>query len=650
MNLTKTRFPSARNATVPALDVEVAFTSRPTEGPIWRTVVGDCRGFSSERGRPRELDRFAAGTCTVTLDNRDRDYDPEYTSSPLYPNVLPEKRMRILASYNSVQYVVFDGYVDGWPQRWQDVGKDATVQLSATDGFKILAQTILPSSIYELSMAALSPPPTHWWKLDEAVGQTTALDTAPLLDPSAAAHGTYSGGATLGGTALVPFDGGRTSITLDGSNDSIINPPVSSIPTSSVASVVMWFKHTSAPTDGAPDYLLHYGSTQAAGCVRVYLLDTAYGASSGKMRAQFGSGVTVTSAAVYDDNAAHFLAVTISATVLSLITDTATATAAITASVVPPGEFYIGAVNGLQSTTYWLGSVASVAVWDGITLTAAQLTELYNAGNGGLTGEASGTRVKRILDAAKWPGAGLSTSADRDLDTGSSTLGAYELAGGTALDYLQTLFDTEQGQMYMGIDGALSTDSVFKFVWRQRHATITATRSNTSQATFTDSGTLKYADLELSYDETKVFNESRVTRSGGAEQTAADKASQDNYFRRTYEKSSLLYATDAESFDHATWAINRYSDPLTRVESITIKPQRDPANLWPQVLGREIGDRVTVTRSAISKAVIIEGISHDYDGEEWTTVFRCSPADLGPYWVLDDAVYSVLGTTTIPAF
>ena len=51
--LTSTHFPTAKNANYPAFDVEVAFGSLPTEGPIWRTIASDVRGFSSVRGRVR---------------------------------------------------------------------------------------------------------------------------------------------------------------------------------------------------------------------------------------------------------------------------------------------------------------------------------------------------------------------------------------------------------------------------------------------------------------------------------------------------------------------------------------------------------------------------------------------------------------------
>ena len=642
MNLTTSNFPSARNSSVPALDVEVAFTSLPTEGPIWRRITSDVRDFSTVRGRPREFDRFSAGRLNVTLDNNSRDYDPEWTSGPLYGNILPEKRVRILASYNSTQYVIFDGFVDGWPQEWLDFGKDAKVQLSATDGFKVLAQAELPSSMYEMVVA--TDKPTHWWKLDETSG-TTAIDSGYGTRTS----GTYVGGPTLNSAGLVAYDGSRTSVNFDGNNDAVTFASNSEVFSSSVYTIEAWCSSSSALSQtifgagGVEGGVADSVNTRAAVAItstgnffRFQILDA--------------TTTTITGTSVVNDGAAHWVAVRRDDPSIDLLVDGASEATGSRTATLPAGSRPPQISGRPEPVVMFVGKIGHVLVWDGRVLTAAQLTDHYNAGKNGLTGESTGTRVRRVLDYAGWPGFALSTSADRDLDTGSSTVGAVDLSGSTALDYLQTLHDTEQGQMYMGLDSALSSDSVFKFVWRQRHALITASRSNTSQATFSDTGSLRYADLELSYDETKVYNESRVTRSGGAEQTATDATSQTKYFKRSYERSGLLYSSDNDSFDHATWAINRYKNPSTRVEAVIIKPLDSPANLWPQVLSREIGDRITVTRSSISKEVIIEGIEHDYDGEDWTTTFRCSPADLGPYWLLDDSTFSVLDTTTIPAF
>ena len=631
--LTTSHFPAAKNANYPAFDVEVAFGSLPTEGPIWRTIASDVRGLSVTRGRPREFDRFSAGRMTATLDNNARDFDPEYSSSPHYGHVLPEKRVRVLASYGGTQYVVFDGFVDGWPQEWRDAGKDALVQLSATDGFKVLAQAQLSASPWDTEVLADSP--LVWHKLGDFSTGATMLDSS-----GNGYHGTYSlGGASIAGLVAESLD---AATDFDGTDDYArlsTNLSVGTyFPSSATAwTLEGWFQTTQTPA--------------SRGMMFCALDPIAYDSYAGAWIDSLGRLNNVGSAV--NDGAIHHFAVvrsTISTVTLYIDGASAGTPGTLVGNSVDQGGTWLGWQTA--SGNQYDGTLDEIIIYDR-ALAAERILAHYNAGVAGASGawggEATGTRVRRILDFAKWPGEGLSTSADRDLDTGSSTCAPASFSG-SALDYLQTIYDTEQGQMYMGLDGALSSKGTFDFVLRQRHALITASRSNTSQATFSDSGSLRYADLELAYDETKVYNEARVTRSGGAEQTAQDTGSQTKFFRRTYEKSGLLYSSDNDSFDHATWAVNRYADPATRVESVIIKPLDSPSNLWPQVLGREIGDRITVTRNSISKEVIIEGIEHDYDGEDWTTTFRCSPADLGPYWLLDDSVFSVLDTSTILAF
>ena len=655
--LTSTHFPTAKNANYPAFDVEVAFGSLPTEGPIWRTIASDVRGFSSVRGRPREFDRFSAGRMTATLDNNARDFDPEYSSSPHYGHVLPEKRVRVLASYGGTQYVVFDGFVDGWPQEWQDFGKDATVQLSATDGFKILSQVQMPDSFFEFAVGL--NPPEHRWRLTEAsvAAGTFSPDTGRS---TSLATGTYNGSASVVSEGLIPYGPDSTSIDFTHADRDSIQ--LANISLDAPSSVAAWFKITTTDT-ALTDVVFMINAGSAYGYLAVPASGTLLGGAAipAGRAAFFAYDATeyngVYSSGRVDDGAVYHVVGTAESTAGLLIyvngVDVTTAWASSAGQV--DGANTHAAIGNIASSLFSSGfyglngQIDDLAVYER-ALSAQEVADLFNAGDNALSGDATGTRVRRVLDYAGWPGYGLSTSADRDLDTGSSTVGEHNLSGGSALDYLQTLHDTEQGQMYMGLDGALSSDGVFKFVWRQRHALITASRSNTSQATFSDSGALRYADLELSYDETKVYNEARVTRTGGADQVTQDATSQGRYFRRTYEKSGLLYSSDNDSFDHATWAVNRYKDPATRIEAVIIKPLDNPSGLWPQVLGREIGDRITVERNGVSKEVIIEGKEIDYDGEDWTTTFRCSPADLGPYWLLDDATFSVLDTSTVLAF
>src|SRR5215813_4285317 len=73
--------------TIPDASIRLAGSGQPNGAPIM-----------IRRGRQSEFASVEAGTMTLRLDNRNRDFDSEYTSSPYYPNVKPRKRLRLRAS------------------------------------------------------------------------------------------------------------------------------------------------------------------------------------------------------------------------------------------------------------------------------------------------------------------------------------------------------------------------------------------------------------------------------------------------------------------------------------------------------------------------------------------------------------------------
>ena len=81
------------------------------------------------------------------------------------------------------------------------------------------------------------------------------------------------------------------------------------------------------------------------------------------------------------------------------------------------------------------------------------------------------------------------------------------------------------------------------------------------------------------------------------------------------------------------------------------------ASLFPRVLARELGDRVSVTKAVdgadIEVDAVIEGITHDFrGGMHWDTSWNLSPLQYGQfgpgggggntYWTLDHPTLSRL--------
>lgn len=120
--------------------VEIAFEDDPlATSPTWTDVSGYVRTVDTNYGRSHELDTISAGTATLTFDNRDGRFDPTYTSGTYYPNILPMKQIRIRATYNSVTYPVWRGFIQSWPQTWPSM-VDAAVTAQCVDGFFLFNQ------------------------------------------------------------------------------------------------------------------------------------------------------------------------------------------------------------------------------------------------------------------------------------------------------------------------------------------------------------------------------------------------------------------------------------------------------------------------------------------------------------------------------
>lgn len=264
-------------------------------------------------------------------------------------------------------------------------------------------------------------------------------------------------------------------------------------------------------------------------------------------------------------------------------------------------------------------------------------------------GEQSGARIGRILDAAGW------FTDHRKISAGDSPVQGTTL-GDTALNLLQLTSDSEIGELYIDGTGSL--------VFRNRNAVLSEDRSNTVQAVFGDApGTVQTAGTELAYtqpgranDDTTLANDIQVTVAGGTMQEAQDATSIGTYlFPRTWTQDGILLQADSDALNYAKWVLHISSTAEDRFDTLVISPMRDPANLFPQVLGREIGDRIQIWRrppgmSAISKDCFIRGIQHEIDvpNAKWTTTWTLQSASrYGGFLVLDDPTFGKLNSNAL---
>jgi len=110
-------------------------------GQIFYDVTSKVRTWGTNRGKSRALDAFNGGNASIVLDNNTRAFDPTYTASPYYGQIVPKRQVRI--SSNGV--VQFYGLIDDWNLDYAPQG-DSTASVTCSDGFAALANQTLSAA------------------------------------------------------------------------------------------------------------------------------------------------------------------------------------------------------------------------------------------------------------------------------------------------------------------------------------------------------------------------------------------------------------------------------------------------------------------------------------------------------------------------
>jgi len=254
-------------------------------------------------------------------------------------------------------------------------------------------------------------------------------------------------------------------------------------------------------------------------------------------------------------------------------------------------------------------------------------------------GELSGARITRILNSIGWP------IGERVIGTGGSTVQGTTLAD-NGLTELFLVSDSELGEFYMDASG-LAT-------FRSRSALFSDTRSVNVQADFGDGGTgageLPYHDVVISYDDVQLYNDAHIARTGGTSQTWQDADSITEYLTHTFERTDLVLQSDAESLSYAQWIVYISKDPELRFDQLVIRPQKQEDDLFPQVLDREIGDRVKITRrppgggSPVVREVFVRGLELNIEQYFWEITYNLQSATkVGSFLTLGHPILGKIG-------
>ena len=255
----------------------------------------------------------------------------------------------------------------------------------------------------------------------------------------------------------------------------------------------------------------------------------------------------------------------------------------------------------------------------------------------GATAQLSGTRVNKILDQIAWP------TTMRDVDAGLTTLQADPGTARTTLAALTTVANSEYGAIYVGKNGY--------FVFQDR--TVTASSVGGTPVVFNDNGTdIGYANAVWRLDDTLVFNQANVTRTGGTVQTAINQASIDKYFAHTYNQQDLLMQTDADALNYAQAYVASRAETSIRCDAIELDLYTDNYDAGiTAALDLDFFDPITITtnqpgNSTLTKTLQVFGIDMSITPNRWKTVLTTLEPIIDGF-ILDSTTFGVLDTSVL---
>jgi hypothetical protein len=533
----------------------------------------------------------------------------------------------LTATYAGVTYPLFYGYADSWMPAGINNPRYDELELSATDGFKVLAGIQLPEVGSPVGAGETSG--SRVTRLLDASGWPSDLRAVDSGDVAVQ-------GITFGSSALdlmqVTADTEIGELYQDGSGN-IVFRSRSGITTddrSTVAQTCLGDRPGTVHPSGSQ---WTSQGNNAEGLSNAQTVSTSNsGGNSGQAFAAVntsGSGTVTGSTA----QAAH------GTKSIKCTTTASTSTANV--------QYSLGAIPRLQAYARMYGYLS------GSPAATERIIQFADVSNNSLSGVfLSTSRVLTLRDSAGTVKATFVTTVPSAawfrLEVWSTFPGdatgfaSVRLFTGSAVDdTIATETQTVTAQTF----GAAGANHVH-FGWSASVASnqtlylddIDVNWMNWSGPAVNSALTeLPYTSISRANDDTTLANDIQITRVGGTLQEAQNNTSESVYlFPRSYARTDLLYQTDGDALTAAAWILSISLQIEDRIDSIVINPLRDPVNLWPQVLGREIGDRVQIWRRPAGIAVpimreaFIRSIQHTFDASAhtWQTEWGLQPADL----------------------
>jgi hypothetical protein len=113
--------------------------------------------IETNRGRTALSDQFQTGSLTLRIVDQNGDFNPQNVSGPYYNLLTPMKKVQITATYGSVTYPIFSGFITSYVTTYPDDSSDnlAITTIQAVDAFR-LAQVAQISTVTDATAGQLS--------------------------------------------------------------------------------------------------------------------------------------------------------------------------------------------------------------------------------------------------------------------------------------------------------------------------------------------------------------------------------------------------------------------------------------------------------------------------------------------------------------
>jgi hypothetical protein len=602
-----------------AFAVEMAFGYAPLDvDPSWETVTPYVRDIRIDRGRRSEYIMQSPGVLRLVLDNRDRRFDPDYTSGPYYNQLVPMVPVRVQATYSGTTWTLYRGYVQGWPSAYDTANTDAVAIVEALDGTRLLANLPLRESAYQATV--LDSSPVYYWPLQDGalLTQTDIVQNRQIQFWSAVATDlptNYRSDYPLDSPNM--FDGVGLIDT-----DAIAWPQRHIeywFDASKGNANIAFFKSSSNYIRIRPNVASNYVEVSYFDADNNLYLAPGGGGTNGYRFAysgwnQFGNrlGVAIVSGACYlFANGSTFLR--------SLNVGTSSGATG---------------YDPIRFEGYALSHVVAYPEAASFSDALAGMQNRYDVALSAFSGEASSARLDRVLDEVSWP------SEWRQIETGDQPVGAYRPDSLAASRYLPQIDNAEQGALFVNRDGDVELRS----------------RTTTSVANivglFDDNGTdLPFADVVVDGNTVDTIYNRIDGRYAYGTVTARDSSSVTAYGEALQQLDLRLIDDPADAQTIVDTRLARTKDPRTRVTRLDIPVRRDTASIVPVVAALDLYDDVAVSFTPTGvgdplwRAVRVQGIRHTIRLDEWSVSLYLAPSPVGtngPLLVLDDDTYGKL--------